>query len=68
MKYLTSQLSGEAVEGYIAFLKGKKFEDNPYTNTNKEVPYKNWCDGFRNGREASESDIKIFKWIYSIHC
>lgn len=56
------QSSGEAVEGYIAFLEGKSYQDNPY---NTELKYKNWCSGYRNGQDASPTQIKTFNWIYN---
>ncbi len=56
------QLSGEATQGYIAFLKGQSFNQNP---CNTPLKYKNWCDGYRNGEKATENEIKYFTWIYS---
>ena len=41
------QVSGAATNGYIAFLKGETFDSNPYS---KEVEYKDWCAGYRNGK------------------
>lgn len=57
------QASGQAVEGFKAFLKGETFESNPY---NTAVKYKDWASGWRNGEDATEDQIKMFKWIYSI--
>jgi len=58
------QASGDATNGFIAFLNGKKIEDNPH---NKEIPYKDWCAGWRNAKDATKEQIIYFKWIYSIN-
>ena len=57
------QSCGEAVQGFVAFLKDEKFEDNPH---NTAVKYKNWAAGWKNGEDATPDQIEMFKWIYSI--
>jgi hypothetical protein len=62
------QESGEAVQGFIAFLDGKSMNDNPYNDakTMKDgVKYKDWIAGYRNGEDATPDQIKMFNWIYS---
>ena len=55
------QASSEAVQGFVAFLKGEPFDNNPYDTA---VKYKDWAAGWRNGEDATPDQLKMFNWIY----
>lgn len=62
IRYKMRQKSGEAVHGFIAFLRGEEMADNPH---DKELPYKNWASGWRNAKEATQEEIDVFRQIYN---
>jgi len=51
-------------QGFRAFAHGGTINDNPY---GFEVPYKEWCAGWRKAKDSTKDDRIWIRWSRCMH-
>jgi len=52
-------------QGFRAFTYGEEIKDNPYGSF--EIPYKEWCAGWRKAKDSTKDDRLWVRWVNSMH-